>query len=61
MDKSELKNEAISKLEGYLKSGVAGLLQQALDRVQAMGINTERVSRNRQGAENLLSHLVMWN
>ena len=61
MDKSELKNEAISKLEGYLKSEVAGLLQQALDRVQAMGINTERVSRNRQGAENLLSHLVMWN
>lgn len=35
-----LKTEAARKLEGYLKTGLAGFWQQAIDRLEAAGIDT---------------------
>ena len=60
MTTSELKNEAIRKLQSFQATGCWGFFDQAVARCKEAGINCERVSRTEAGASNLLSHLLMW-
>jgi hypothetical protein len=49
--------EAARKLDAYLKSGLAGFLQQAIDRLTALDIDCRGISRDRDGALHLREHL----
>lgn len=53
----EAYREAISKLDCYLRSGVAGFLAQAIDRLEAVGVHCDNVPRNADGARLLLEHI----
>lgn len=50
-------SEAKAKLQGYLASGIGGLLQQAWDRLADNGMNLAGVAKDRNGAMWLLEHL----
>ncbi len=56
-----LKTEAIKNLEAFLKTGLTGFYQKALDRIRELNINTaNHQEANRVNAENLLDHLHTW-
>jgi hypothetical protein len=56
-----LKAEAISSLEGYLKSGLQGLLQKGLDRVRALDVRPEGcLNSGAEGIRHLINHLQMY-
>lgn len=55
----ELYAEATRSLEGYLKSGLAGMYQQGIDRLAAVGIKTDAFRDASKGnARYLLGHLT---
>lgn len=53
----EAYREAIAKLDCYLRSGVAGFLAQAIDRLESVGVHCDNVPRNESGARLLLEHI----
>jgi hypothetical protein len=62
MNQSErdlLKAEAISSLQGYLKTGLAGLKQKGLDRLRALDIRTHGSEDLPGGVEAILLALLL--
>jgi hypothetical protein len=53
-----MRAEALAKLKAYLRTGIEGLRQQGIDRLHAIGVNTDRCP-GRDGAEHLVKYLEL--